>query len=387
MAAFGLAAWVYLIAARGNFWREFVRGGPSEHAKKICGPLPSVLAVIPARDEAVVVGKAVASLANQRYGGRFHIVLVDDGSSDGTAEAARASAEPGLLTVVAARPLPAGWTGKLWAIAEGIRQAPFEPDFLLLTDADIVHSPENLTTLAARMAEGNDLVSLMVMLECRSRAERALIPAFVFFFFLLYPPAWVRSSRHGTAAAAGGCILIRRTTLDRIGGIESIRGNIIDDCALAAAVKGSGGREWLGLTAETRSIRSYGSFTEIGRMISRTAFSQLRHSPILLLGTTLGLLLTFVLPPLLLLFAHGPAAALAGCAWLAMSIAYLPALRFYRAGWFWAPLLPVIACFYLAYTFHSAIAYYHGTGGRWKGRAQDRNDKRPGDQFSNVNCQ
>lgn len=374
-AAFGFAAWVYLIAVRGNFWREFIQGEPSEDANISAVPLPSVLAVIPARDEAAVVGKAVASLANQRYSGRFHIVLVDDGSSDGTSQAARASARPALLTVVAARPLPPGWTGKVWAIAEGIRQAPFEPDFLLLTDADIVHSPENLTTLTALMAEGNDLVSLMVMLECRSSAERALIPAFVFFFFLLYPPAWIRSSRHRTAGAAGGCILIRHTTLERIGGIESIRANIIDDCALAAAVKRAGGREWLGLTAETRSIRSYVTFNEIGRMISRTAFSQLRHSPVLLLGTTLGLLLTFVLPPLLSLFADKPAAALAACAWLAMSIAYLPALRFYRAGWFWAPLLPVIASFYLACTFHSAIAYYRGSGGRWKGRTQDRNDR------------
>ena len=226
------------------------------------------------------------------------------------------------------------------------------------------------------MAEGNDLVSLMVMLECRSPAERALVPAFVFFFFLLYPPAWIRSSRHRTAGAAGGCILIRRATLDRIGGIESIRANMIDDCALAASVKRGGGREWLGLSAETRSIRSYATFNGIGRMISRTAFSQLRHSPVLLLGTTLGLLLAFVLPPVLPFFARQPAAALAGCAWLVMSIAYLPALRFYRAGWFWAPLLPVIASFYLACTFHSAIAYYRGTGGLWKGRAQDRNDKR-----------
>jgi len=171
--------------------------------------------------------------------------------------------------------------------------------------------------------------------------------------------------------------LIRRATLDRIGGIESIRGNMIDDCALAAAVKRGGGREWLGLTAETRSIRSYATVSEIGRMISRSAFSQLRHAPVLLLGTTLGLLLTFVLPPLLASFAHQPAAAFAGCAWLLMSIAYLPALRFYRAGWFWAPLLPVIASSYLACTFHSAIAYYRGTGGRWKGRVQDGNDKRP----------
>jgi hopene-associated glycosyltransferase HpnB len=362
---------VYLTAARGSFWREFVRREPDGHANKTVTPLPSVLAVMPARDEAAVVGHAVASLAVQRYAGRFHILLVDDGSSDGTVQSARAAAPPALLSVVPARPLPPGWTGKLWAIAEGIRQAPFEPDFLLLTDADIVRSPENLTKLAAHMAEGNDLASFMAMLECRTLAERALIPAFVFFFFLLYPPAWIRSSRHRTAGAAGGCILIRRATLDRIGGIEAIRAEVIDDCALAAAVKSSGGRVWLGLSAETRSIRSYATFSEIGRMISRSAFAQLRHSPVLLLASTLGLLVTFLLPPLLTFFAHQPAAAFAGCAWLLMSVAYLPALRFYRARWFWAPLLPAIASFYLGCTFHSAIAYYRGTGGQWKGRAQD----------------
>lgn len=370
-AAFGLVAWVYLIAARGNFWREFARPEPDWPAKNPAAFPSSVLAIIPARNEAAVVGRSVASVADQRYAGRFHIVLVDDGSSDETAAAARAAAPPALLTIVRARPLPAGWTGKLWAIAEGIREAPFAPDFLLLTDADIVHSPENLKTLAALMAEGNDLVSFMAILSCRTPAERALIPAFAFFFFLLYPPAWIRSPRHTTAGAAGGCILIRRTILERIGGIEAIRAELIDDCALAAAVKRRGSRVWLGLSAGTRSIRPYPTFREIGAMISRTAFTQLRHSALLLLATTLGLLLTFLLPPWLALLAHPPAAALAACAWLLMSIAYLPALRFYRVGWFWAPLLPAIACFYLGCTFHSAIAYHRGTGGQWKGRAQD----------------
>lgn len=370
-AAFGLAAWAYLIAARGNFWLEFARPEPDAPAKNPAAFPPSVLAVIPARNEGAVVGRSVASLADQRYAGRFHIVLVDDGSSDETAAAARAAAPPALLTIVRARPLPAGWTGKLWAVAEGIREAPFAPDFLLLTDADIVHSPGNLKTLAGRMAEGNDLVSFMATLSCRSMAERALMPAFVFFFFLLYPPAWIRSPRHSTAGAAGGCILIRRTILERIGGIEAIRAELIDDCALAAAVKRHGARVCLGLSAGTRSVRPYATFGEIGAMISRTAFTQLRHSPALLLATTLGLLLTFVLPPVLALLAQPPAAAFGACAWLLMTIAYLPALRFYRAGWFWAPLLPAIACFYVGCTFQSAMAYYRGTGGQWKGRPQD----------------
>jgi hopene-associated glycosyltransferase HpnB len=369
--AYTLAAWLYLVAGRGRFWFEFLRSEASGQAEAAAGPLPSILAIVPARNEAALVGRAIGSLANQQYAGRFHIVLVDDDSSDGTAEAARAAAAPELLTVVRARPLPSGWTGKLWAIAEGIRQAPFQPDCLLLSDADIVHPPENLRALAARLDKGYDLVSFMATLACDTTAERALIPAFVFFFFLLYPPAWVRSRRHAAAGAAGGCILIRRAMLDQIGGIEAIRAELIDDCALAGAVKRHGGRVWLGLSSGTRSIRPYASFREIGRMISRSAFTQLRHSPLLLAGTTLGLVATFLLPPLLTVFAPRPAAALGAGAWLLMSIAYFPVVRFYRCRWFWAPLLPFVAAFYLCATFHSAFAYWRGTGGLWKGRVQD----------------
>jgi hopene-associated glycosyltransferase HpnB len=365
-----LAIWLYLIALRGGFWREF-----SRH-QEMPPPQPAtassaILAIIPARNEGDVVARAIASLARQQYTGRFHIVLVDDESSDGTAEAARAAAPSALLTVVRARPLPAGWTGKLWAIAEGIRQAPFAADALLLTDADIVHPPANLKILSGRMAEGYDLVSFMASLSCRSNAERALIPAFVFFFFLLYPPAWVRSRRHRTAGAAGGCMLIRREMLERIGGIEAIRGQLIDDCALAGAVKRRGGSVWLGLSAGTTSIRPYATFREAGHMISRTAFTQLRHSALLLAGTTLGLALTFLAPPLLTFFAPQPAAGLAAGAWLLMSACYFPALRFYNAPWFLAPLLPAVVLFYLGCTLHSAASYWRGTGGLWKGRAQD----------------
>ena len=365
-----LAIWLYLIALRGGFWREFSREQEAP-APQPATASSAILAIIPARDEADVVARAVASLARQQYTGRFHIVLVDDESSDGTAEAARSAAPPALLTVVRARPLPAGWTGKLWAIAEGIRQAPFVADALLLTDADIVHPPDNLKVLSGRMAEGYDLVSFMATLACRSNAERALIPAFVFFFFLLYPPAWVRRRSHRTAGAAGGCMLIRREMLERVGGMEAIRGQLIDDCALAGAVKHRGGRVWLGLSADTTSIRRYATFREVGHMISRTAFTQLRHSALLLAGTALGLALTFLAPPLLTLFASQPAAGLGACAWLLMSASYFPALRFYRAPWFLAPLLPAVTVFYLGCTLHSAVSYWRGTGGIWKGRAQD----------------
>jgi hopene-associated glycosyltransferase HpnB len=270
--------------------------------------------------------------------------------------------------------LPPGWSGKLWAVAEGIRHAQsLDADYYLLTDADIVHPPENLATLVVRAeSAGYDLVSYMATLECRTLAERALIPAFVFFFFLLYPPAWIPSAKHATAGAAGGCILIRRTALERIGGIAAIAGNLIDDCALAGAVKKGGGRVWLGLSTETRSIREYATFGEIGSMISRTAFTQLRHSALLLAGTALGLAITYMAPPVLAIGAIAAVPAYAAgsgaLAWLLMSIAYFPILRYYRRSPLWAPLLPLAATFYLGATMHSAVSHWRGRGGVWKGR-------------------
>ena len=331
------------------------------------------MAVVPARDEVEVVGRAIASLAAQRPPGYFHIILVDDHSSDGTAAAAESAAPRGLLTVVPAAPLPSGWTGKLWAVAEGVRHvAPHRPDYLLLTDADIVHPPDNAATLAARaQSENYDLVSYMATLGCRTFAERALVPAFVFFFFMLYPPAWVADPRRATAGAAGGCMLIRYQKLEEIGGIAAIRGQLIDDCALARAVKGAGGRVWLGLDGTTHSIRPYRTFGEIGRMISRSAFTQLQHSGLLLAGTVAGLMVTYLAPPLLTLFAPQPAAGMGALAWLLMSCCYLPALRFYRRGWFGAPLLSLVAAFYAGATVHSALSYWSGAGGKWKGRVQD----------------
>jgi hopene-associated glycosyltransferase HpnB len=369
-AAATLAIWLYFSLFRGGFWREFTR-----HIA-LPAPLataPRIVAVVPARDEVDVVARSIGSLGAQVAPGYFHIVLVDDHSSDGTAAAAEVAAERELLTVIPAAPLPAGWKGKLWAVAEGVRHAAtLRPDYLLLTDADIVHASENVARLAARAeAEGFDLVSYMATLACETPAERALVPAFVFFFFLLYPPAWIRSPRRSTAGAAGGCMLIRYAMLEKIGGIAAIRGELIDDCALARAVKQVGGRVWLGLSETTHSIRPYRTFTEVGRMISRSAFTQLRHSTMLLAGTVAGLLLTYLAPPLLTLFAPQPAAGMAAMAWLLMSVCYVPALRFYGVPWFAAPLLPLVALFYAGATVHSAIAYWRGAGGRWKGRVQD----------------
>jgi hopene-associated glycosyltransferase HpnB len=367
-AAAALAVWLYLLFFRGNFWLEF-RSAPAQAQARPA----RIVAIVPARDEADVVGRAIASLAAQQTPGYFHIILVDDHSSDATAAIAQASAPAGLLTVVNAAPLPPGWTGKLWAVAEGVRHAAvLRPDYLLLTDADIVHQSGNAAALAARaQTEQYDLVSYMATLACRTAAERALVPAFVFFFFLLYPPAWIRNPRRATAGAAGGCVLIGAAKLEEIGGIAAIRGELIDDCALARAVKRSGGRVWLGVSETTHSIRPYASFVEMGHMISRSAFTQLHHSVLLLAGTIAGLVLTYLAPPLLTLLAPQPAAGMAAFAWLLMSICYFPALRFYRRAWWAAPLLPLVAAFYAGATVHSAVAYWTGSGGRWKGRVQD----------------
>jgi hopene-associated glycosyltransferase HpnB len=273
-----------------------------------------------------------------------------------------------MLTVLRGAPLPAGWTGKLWAVSQGITGAGrFSPDYLLLTDADIVHSPGALEKLVAQAEQGGyDVVSWMVALHCESPAERALIPAFVFFFLLLYPPAWIRNPLLRTAGAAGGCLLIRWRTLERIGGIARIRGELIDDCALARAVKNAGGRVWLEVSIESSSVREYRNFQEIGAMISRTAFTQLRYSPLLLLATLAGLALTFFAPPVAAIYGNGAGLA----AWALMAVMYAPALRLYQRSLLWAPLLPLVAAFYAAATIHSAWAWARGAGGMWKGRAQ-----------------
>jgi len=374
LAAVSLAIWLYLLLARGGFWRERPRSGPRQSPR-----WPAVVAIIPARDEAETIGETVASLLRQRYPGRLTIVLVDDHSSDGTAaaalEAASALGAEDRLTIVGARPLPSGWTGKLWAVAEGLRQVAGHGDaaeLVLLTDADIAHHADNLAELVARVEDGGlDLASLMVKLNCASFAERALIPAFVFFFAKLYPFAWVNDRGRRTAGAAGGCMLVRRAALDRIGGMASISGALIDDCALAGRIK-AGGPIWLGLTAKTRSLRRYPRLGDIWRMIARTAYTQLDHSPLLLAGTVLGLAVTYLVPPLLALGAGGAAAAIAGLAWLAMAVAFMPILRFYGVSTFVAPLLPAIALFYLAVTIDSARRHFQGRGGEWKGRVQQR---------------
>lgn len=367
-AACTVLIWLYLLLFRGMFWR--LREDRSAPEPPVAC---RVAVVIPARNEAETIGRTIASLTAQNFSGALHIFLVDDHSTDGTAEIARASASPDLLTVVAAKPLAVGWTGKTWAMSEGVRQAEsFRPDFVLFSDADIAHSLEGIPQLVVRAEKGGyDLVSWMVRLRSETFAEKALIPAFVFFFFMLYPPAWTESARHKTAGAAGGCILLRWTALTRIGGIAAIRPELIDDCALAKAVKSTGGRLWLGVTSKTESIRGYGTFGEIGRMISRTAFWQLQHSVMLLLGTMVGMFVTYMLPVVLLFTGKPMAMSLGALAWFLMMATYAQTLRFYRLSLFWAPVLPLIAVFYTGATAHSAIRYWTGRGGEWKGRMQD----------------
>jgi hopene-associated glycosyltransferase HpnB len=355
IGAASLAVWVYLLCGRGGWWRQ----SPARLtavSRDAC-----VAAVIPARDEAEHIGRAVASLIPQVDA----VIVVDDNSSDDTAGAARL----GGAYVIKGLPLEAGWTGKLWAMSQGVDAS--QSEYLLLTDADIVHAPGSVAQLLGRAQEcGFDLVSLMVRLRTESFAERAFIPAFVFFFLMLYPPAWIEDPRRRTAGAAGGCMLIRRERLERIGGIAAIRGELIDDCALARSFKRDGGRVWLGIADETYSTRAYGSFGEIWRMISRTAFTQLNYSAVTLAGTIVGLAITYLAPPVLTFTFRPVPAALGAAAWLAMSIAYTPMLRYYGRTLLWAPALPLIALFYTGATIDSAIRYWMGRGGSWKGRAQ-----------------
>lgn len=334
------------------------------------------MVLIPARDEGSCIGRSVTSLLTQRYAGSIRVIVIDDNSSDDTAAAARSAAgavqADERLQVVLANSPPPGWTGKLWALAVGLRQArAVTTEYFLMTDADIVHDPDSIGELVAKAQSGSfDLVSLMVKLRCESAAERAFIPAFLFFFFMLYPPAWVTRRRRRTAAAAGGCMLVRRQTLDQIGGIASIRGELIDDCALARRVKEIGGREFLGATSRTHSLRAYQKMCDVEQMISRTAFTQLHHSTALLIGTLLAMMLVFVSPPLLL-FSTRPASWMGVAAWLLMSACFLPALRLYKLSPLRAVTLPASALFYLGATIHSAWLYWRGRGGIWKGRVQD----------------
>jgi len=370
-----LAIWLVLLLGRGGFWMFRERDDADTPSPP--GHWPSVVAVVPARNEADVIARSVGSLLAQDYPGPFRVVLVDDGSTDGTAEAARqAAGAAARLEVLPGAALPAGWTGKLWALEQGVRHATAgeAPAYVLLTDADIGHAPDNLRALVARAEAGRcALVSLMAKLSCANAAERFLIPAFVFFFGMLYPFAWVARAERATAAGAGGCMLVRREALERAGGIAAIRREIIDDCALARRLKAQGPIRLL-LTRRAVSLRPYGGFGEIGRMVSRSAYAQLGYSPLLLAGTVFGMALVYVAPPVLALFGEGLARLAGLAAWALMALAFQPMRRFYGAsrfaGLLWGLALPATAAAYLVFTVQSAMQVWRGRGGMWKGRAQ-----------------
>jgi len=374
LAAIPLAIWVYLLLARSNFWQ--VREDDTRPE-----PLPNwprVAAVVPARNEAGTIARTVNSLAGQDYPGEFSIVVVDDHSEDGTEALARkAAAESGAagrIAIHSAAGLPPGWTGKLWALNEGAQvAAEGKPDFLWFTDADVVHAPDTLKRLVFRAEKDSlDLASLMVLLQAKTFPERLLIPPFLYFFLMFYPPRWIADPDASTAGAAGGCILLRRNVLAPIGGIASIRAEVIDDCALARAVKSRGGKIWMGLTRASVSLRSYGSFAEIRDMIARTAFTQLRYSLILVIVALAGLFATFLLPWVLFFAYPGEAWILVDTAIALMAASFLVTVRFYNLSAAWALTLPVAAVFYGYATCVSAARYWLGRGGQWKGRAQAR---------------
>ena len=371
LAAAGLGLWLYLLVGRGGFWRC----GERDDWKPVAlARQPGVAVVIPARNEAAGIAASARSLVAQDY--PCTIVLVDDQSSDGTAEIARAvlpTNDGHPFQVVKSQNLPPGWTGKLWAIKQGIDAAMTlrpAPEYLLLTDADIVHPTDSISRLIGQArAKGLLLTSLMVELRCETFAERMTIPAFIFFFQMLYPFPWVNNPKKGTAAAAGGCMLIRADALARIGGVQSIRAALIDDCALARALKRHG-PIWLALTSRARSIRGYASLAEVRRMVVRSAYAQLRYSPLLLLATIAGMTVAYLLPPALAIFGAGAERAMGLLTWGLMAVAYLPALRFYRLSTLWSVALPAIALIYMAFTLDSAYQYLRGRGGSWKGRVQ-----------------
>jgi len=377
-AIVGISAliWLYLMTARGAFWLASVR---DQAQPRIPAKWPALVIVVPARNEADVVEGSLRSLLRQDYAGPLTIILVDDDSSDDTAARARRVAQgegaEQRLTIVESRGLPSGWTGKLWAVRQGVAAAEglaMRPEYLLLTDADIVHAPDTLSWLVAK---ANDerlvLTSLMAKLRCTSLAERVHVPAFIFFFQMLYPFAWVRRADSATAAAAGGCMLVQADALRRAGGIESIKDALIDDCALAARLKAAG-PIWLGLTERVRSIRSYDTFATVKQMVARSAYAQLRYSPLLLAGVMVAMTLTFLVPPLFALFGSGAAFYLGLLGWAAMAAAFQPVLHFYRLSPLWGFALPVIAILYMYYTFDSAVQHWQNRGGLWKGRVQAR---------------
>ncbi|MEV4670692.1 glycosyltransferase [Actinomadura sp. NPDC049382] len=363
-AVAALAGWLYLAFGHGAFWRT----GPGLPDAPDPPEWPEVAAVVPARDEAAILPETLPTLLAQDYPGAFRVVVVDDGSSDGTGEtAARLGAR-----AVPARERPEGWAGKVWAMAEGVRAAG-EPDLYLFTDADIAYVPGTLRRLVrAAAGERRDLVSQMATLSVRTRWERVIVPAFVYFFAQLYPFRRVTRDGARTAAAAGGCMLVRRDVLEKAGGVAAIRGALIDDVAMGRLIKRAGGRCRLDLSRDVVSRRPYPRLADLWMMIARSAYHQLRYSPALLAGTVLGLLLLYAVPPAATIAgavaADSTALAAGAVAWALLTLTYVPMLRFYGLSPLRALGLPLVALMYAAMTVDSARRHRAGRGGAWKGR-------------------
>ena len=374
-AAVSLLIWFGLFFFNGHFWQIWISDADRE-AVRPPTKWPSVVAVVPARNEAATIAQTVSALAAQDYPGNLSIIVVDDHSEDGTGEIARKAASDleanEKVQVLSAPLLAAGWTGKLWALQSGVEHVlSSQPDFFWFTDADIVHGPNTLSCLVSRAERDRlHLTSLMVLLQAQTLAEKLIIPPFLYFFLMLYPPRWIANSKSHTAGAAGGCALLRSSALARIDGLAAIRGEVIDDCSLARAVKRSGGDIWMGLTRSSISLRRYLRLSELQDMIARTAFTQLNYSVLRLIGTLVGLLLTFVAPVALAFSSISAVWVPALLAWCLMSASFLPTVVFYRLSPLWSPFLPIAALFYSYATFLSALRYWLGRGGQWKGRAQ-----------------
>jgi hopene-associated glycosyltransferase HpnB len=375
LAAISFLIWIVLTFFWGAFWQ--LSAFDDDAIPPVALPAwPQVVAIVPARNEAETIARTVESLVQQDYPGEFHLVVVDDHSQDQTAILALTAAErlqaANRVTILPAAQLENGWTGKIWAMQQGVERAStLDAEYFWFTDADIVHAPDTLRRLVSRTESRKlDLASLMVLLQANSFPERLLIPPFLYFFLMLYPPRWIAGPKARTAGAAGGCVLLRRTALERPGGFASMRAEVIDDCALARSVKRSGGTLWMGLTRKSVSLRAYKTFGEIRDLIARTAFTQLGYSALLLLSTLLGMFLTYIVPPVFAFHTQPLVWRFSLAAWALMTVSYLPTVRYYRLSPLWAPFLPVAAAFYSYATWLSAVRYWLGRGGQWKGRSQ-----------------
>src|SRR5579885_61410 len=375
LTVLSLFIWVVLTFFRGAFWQ--LHAFDDDISKpRVPAEWPRVTAIVPARDEAETIARALTSVLKQDYPGELRVLVVDDHSDDETGRLARAAAEragvAGRIEILRAAELAPGWTGKMWALQQGIEKVGGKAGkYLWFSDADIEHAPDTLRRLVGRAeTHGLDLLSLMVLLQAKSLPEKLLIPAFLYFFLKLYPPQWVADQKSKTAGAAGGCILMKREALERMGGLAAIRAEVIDDCAKARAVKQSGGVIWLGLTRKKISLRAYSTFGEIRDLIARTAFTQLGYSTLALTGTLLAMTLTYIVPVFFTFSGQPVVWRLSLAAWVLMTFTYLSTVRFYGMSPLWAPFLPFAAAFYSYATWLSAVRYWLGKGGQWKGRAQ-----------------